>query len=230
MYSLLIIAILLISLGSSEVSGLQDDHGSGCKHTDNGITCTNVSSLLDLYVTSESSMSNVSFVDCHVESITSDVLDKFQNVTALVITHCQLKYIGNSTFHSLKSLVTLNLSWNKLATLSPEMFADISNSLENLILAGNPVGSLPRGVFVGMPQLKTIDLSDCQLKLISDGAFLSLQHLQLINLKNNSLTHLTKTVFEDYHNVTAELALDNNPWNCDCALLWIRELHVTDAK
>lgn len=229
MYSLLIVTIALISLGSAE-SGSLDDHGSDCKRVNGSVTCKNVSNLLDLNVTAKSSISNLSFIDCHVESITPDALDEFKNVTTLVITHCQLKYIGNFTFRSLKSLVTLNLSWNKLATLSSEMFADTSTSLDNLILAGNPIETLARSVFVGMSQLKTLDLSNCQLKFISDGAFHSLEHLQLINLNNNSLTRLEETIFEDYKNVTAELTLDNNPWNCDCELLWIREIHVSDAK
>ncbi|XP_078464588.1 leucine-rich repeat transmembrane protein FLRT3-like [Lampetra fluviatilis] len=102
--------------------------------------------------------------------------------------------ISASSFSGLPSLTELSLARNVLTTVPTHL---PMLGLQKLILQDNQISRLPPGVFYGLKQLQRIDLSGNGLRSLSQGSFNGLE----------SLSHLSAC---------------NNPWHCDCGLIWLR--------
>jgi len=226
---MLILAILVtsVSTSASQSSASPGTLSPFCSWKDSNVTCSNVSSIAEAYQTPRNLIVNLVFSDCDIQQLEKNQLMDFNNTASLKITNCNLKNIGNSSFSDLKVLAALDLSWNKIAAITAEMFADSSTLLTALSLAGNPLTVLPERIFVNMMQLRKINLSHCQFVLINEYAFLSLRYLEFVDFSSNNLTTQNKIVFESNDTL---LNISNNHWKCDCSLLWIHQLRVTDAE
>lgn len=164
------------------------------------------------------------------------VLDLSQN---------NLQELGNSMFTDLPLLNTIQLSFNKIVHIS-SVFCSNLFSAQTLNLSGNALEQLQGGVLRGLPNLKTLDLSQMPyLRSVSHNAFDSLQSLSLLNLSLNPqlsffhpqvLTPLTALSLLDlrwchlptlsqitFHTnpLLTSVYLAHNPFQCGCGLLWM---------
>uniref|UniRef100_A0A0C9QPB7 Lrrc15_12 protein n=1 Tax=Fopius arisanus TaxID=64838 RepID=A0A0C9QPB7_9HYME len=90
------------------------------------------------------------------------------------------------------NLDELQLDFNNLSTLSPDMFQNL-RSLRVLSLYGNKIRDIPRGVFDQMPSLKDISIADNEIETITPGAFGD-SDIDTVNL---SLNPVRKTIQTD---------------------------------
>ncbi|EEB17732.1 kek1, putative [Pediculus humanus corporis] len=104
-----------------------------------------------------------------------------------------------------------------------------------LIVSGNPIRALQTASFRPLSFLTSLELSNCQIESIEDGTFLGLDNLEWLKLDGNRLNFIRgENILPDaVHGV----ALDRNPWQCDCRLLevhnWLlnyKIIHSTEPK
>jgi len=150
----------------------------------------------------------------------------FANLTRLVtldLSRNKLSILPPSLFTSLGSLETLIANGNALR-VSVDTFASLP-SLVNLILGypqmasslnrqrspglGNPLVSLPSGVFDKLTSLRYLALANCGIDSIPAGAFSTLPRLSVIFLDSNYITTLPGDLFAAQRNLT-RVWLSNN--------------------
>ncbi|XP_053953932.1 leucine-rich repeats and immunoglobulin-like domains protein 1 [Anastrepha ludens] len=176
----------------------------------------------------------------------------FQDVPALTrldLRGAGLRNISHDSFKGLEALRQLDLSDNRL-TRVPTFSLSHLVRLEELTLGQNDFEVIVEGAFVGLKQLKRLDISGAlRLKRIMNGAFSTNGNLEYLNLssnkmlhevqegalsglpnmrhvilKANALTSLAEGLFPWRDLITLDLS--ENPISCDCRVMWLRNLLV----
>ncbi|XP_061676254.1 leucine-rich repeat and immunoglobulin-like domain-containing nogo receptor-interacting protein 4b [Syngnathoides biaculeatus] len=117
------------------------------------------------------------------------------NLTALVISSCNLSAVPYSALRHLVYLRFLDLSYNSIT-----------------VVQGNLLRELLR--------LQELHLAGANLLRIESGAFKGLASLRILNLTSNQLSTLEESTLHSVGNLQV-LRLDGNPLSCDCRLLWV---------
>ncbi|XP_043928860.1 LOW QUALITY PROTEIN: SLIT and NTRK-like protein 1 [Protopterus annectens] len=120
-----------------------------------------------------------------------------QLVKRLHINNNKIKSFKPQTFVGLDDLEYLQADFNLLRDIDPEAFRDL-NKLEVLILNDNLISALPTYVFQYVP-ITHLDLRGNRLKTLPYDGVLD----QIIGI--------------------AEILLDDNPWDCSCDLIPLKE-------
>ena len=94
-----------------------------------------------------------------------------------VLSRNELTSVNTKAFQQLKSLTTLDLSYNKLQKVFKINKNDLKN-IATLKLRGNEIEQIHNGAFEQVPGLVTLDLNENNLTGIAPTAFQSLQSLQ----------------------------------------------------
>ncbi|XP_012135161.2 trophoblast glycoprotein [Megachile rotundata] len=173
----------------------------------------------------------------------------FWNLTSLQylnLSNVSISHFTSDMFKTLNNLSVLDLSQNPMSTVPL-----LPVSLKVLDLSSTYVSSL-RGVYLpqlrelrlnNMQELRELSLNDLEnltslevlsldgskklihLKLFPYNAYL-LPRLQRLSVNDSSLTTLDYSLISIIKK-TPTLSLANNPWNCDCRMLWINVSNVT---
>jgi Immunoglobulin I-set domain/Leucine rich repeat len=141
------------------------------------------------------------------------------NLQRIYLSRCKLSQIDDTSFKGLTNLVELDLSENQLTRIPTETFGDF-RLLMRLSVNENPIRTLKTRSFQPLSFLTTLEISKCEIDIIENDAFYGLERLEWLKLDNNKLTTLKGTNL--LPSSLRGVALDNNPWHCDCKL---SELH-----
>ncbi|XP_016853145.2 nephrocan isoform X1 [Anolis carolinensis] len=182
---------------------------------------------------SENQISSVDGVQ-HLSSLTRLEIagNKLQTIPVrLPITlqkiDCSNNLIGKiqaQEFHNLQDLKHLFLDNNVVATFEDGALLKCT-VLSNLALEQNLLHSIP----LRLPQtLARLDLKGNSIERIKEQELSQLQHLQVLNLRNNKLSTLDYGFVKHLPRLRY-LYLDGNPWNCTCSLLKTRRLLLTQG-
>ncbi|XP_067647517.1 leucine-rich repeat and immunoglobulin-like domain containing-NOGO receptor-interacting protein 4 [Eurosta solidaginis] len=176
----------------------------------------------------------------------------FQDVPALTrldLRGAGLRNITHDSFKGLEALRQLDLTDNRLTRVPTFSLSHLAR-LEELSLGQNDFEVIVEGAFVGLKQLKRLDISGAlRLKRIMNGAFSTNGNLEYLNLssnkmlhevqegalsglpnmrhvilKANALTTLAEGLFPWRDLITLDLS--ENPISCDCRVMWLRNLLV----
>ncbi|KPP59004.1 SLIT and NTRK-like protein 1-like [Scleropages formosus] len=120
-----------------------------------------------------------------------------QLVKRLHINNNKIRSFKKNTFLGLDDLEYLQADFNLLRDIDPAVFRDL-NKLEVLILNDNLISKLPGNLFQNVP-ITHLDLRGNRIKTLPYEGML--EHLPGI----------------------AEVLLEDNPWDCDCDLLPLKE-------
>ena len=171
-------------------------------------------------------------------------------LTYLDLADNNLHQIFQILFQPLKSLRTLNLSGNKCARMQANTLNNLT-SLRILHLERNELSSYFAGqygaqLFSGLTELRDIRISSNNIQALSDTLLtdqvslevLKLDHnlisgwgsnlfkyaknLTILDISYNQIPVLSKNNFHNLNNAK-EISLKNNPFVCNCDLLWFRE-------
>jgi Leucine-rich repeat (LRR) protein len=154
---------------------------------------------------------NISGNDCYNTSLT--LLNSFPRLKALsmqkmTFTPGFVAHNGRRFFHNVTRLETLNLAYNDLGSLPPDLLSR-QPALQELFLNGNNLESLDLDLSYHL-NLRVLDLSDNRLLALSEAA-------------RDSLDRLAAKQHHPFH-----LRLHGNPLACTCAMLdFLRWLGAT---
>ncbi|MCF8298920.1 MAG: leucine-rich repeat protein [Saprospiraceae bacterium] len=99
---------------------------------------------------------------------------------------------------------TLDLSYNQLTKINPEIFKDLIN-LTNLNLDNNQLTKINHDTFNSLHQLNSLDLSHNQLTKINPEIFKDLINLTELHLAYNQLIEIHRDTFNSLHQLKSLL-------------------------
>lgn len=154
-------------------------------------------------------------------------------ITGFVCNDCGLTDIPTDLLAHTPHLNRLELNKNNLTSLGARMFADLP-SLEQLAIDNSRLRKIDAAAFSGLEtSLKELRLGHNRITTISATTIRGLGKLRHLELDGNSLTGIAKDSLPaslfDSGSPPAVLKLGHNPWFCQCDLLWLRQLSVTDS-
>ncbi|XP_044157642.1 chondroadherin-like [Bufo gargarizans] len=195
-------------------------------------TFDNLSNLLYLYLQENK-----------IRYLQPGIFSPLKNLIALYLRNNLLTEISDGSLKGLTQLRWLDLGINMITKLSKEAFADsklrklnLQNNLltsvpslknrinlQTLHLSGNRIGKLSSASFSrNFRTVRELYLDNMELKDVSSSAFRRLRRLDVLDLRNNSLTSLPVSQLKS----STIIYLSGNPWECDCSIteLYIRLL------
>ncbi|XP_014359374.2 toll-like receptor 7 [Papilio machaon] len=143
----------------------------------------------------------------NLKSVPSDVFCPLGNLQVLNITYNKIKSIDRIGFgkNCGSGLISLDLSYNELKSLSEESEFTGLRRLQELKLQHNNITDISGEIFNGFPTLRILNISFNYLQSIPDGTFTNTKELREIYLNNNQLYELARGVF---HRLDQLLVLD----------------------
>nr|AAC53320.1 platelet glycoprotein Ib-alpha [Mus musculus] len=153
---------------------------------------------------------------CELTSLqTNGKLIKLEN---LDLSHNNLKSLPSLGW-ALPALTTLDVSFNKLGSLSPGVLDGLSQ-LQELYLQNNDLKSLPPGLLLPTTKLKKLNLANNKLRELPSGLLDGLEDLDTLYLQRNWLRTIPKGFFGTL--LLPFVFLHANSWYCDCEILYFR--------
>lgn len=141
----------------------------------------------------------------------------------LRLANINLERVGEILGNLLR-LRTLDLSRNRLTTISKEELQSFAEKLEELRLDGNRLVNVT-GAFDTMKQLQTLSLAGNRLKLFDDETrkvtfpetlMDHLDKIENLDISNNSFTYIPKKLAEAFGRGNhLKIGLSHNPYYCD---------------
>ncbi|EPB70203.1 leucine Rich repeat-containing domain protein [Ancylostoma ceylanicum] len=171
-----------------------------------------------LHAVNESFPEKVRIWDCHITIIPSDMFDQVKpkylsiersflallrenalgtigpRLHGLYLRNNHLKGINRSMLQGLTSLLELDLSGNRIGSLSTGVF-DLTPELRELSLNDNDIATIEDGTFAKLTSLKKLSLSGNQISTITKNMFKGLDSLEVLNLQNNQITSIDWSAF-----------------------------------
>lgn len=224
-------SILLIELSGISSSVLNCPAGCSCPR-ENAVVCQGISVFPNLTAAAPSIFSDFEFTDCQFTgNILPQVPQAYANATSLSLRNC-ITVIDDDAFRFLENLINLTVTGHRqLNFSSPKPFRFL-RSLCRLDLSDNGLSALPRQLCFGIPVLRFFDASHNHLDAIETDTFQDCNRtLEEVHLMNNSFTTLSYTCLPWFYLSYADMS--ENPWKCDCQLLWVgehQENHFSGAR
>ncbi|KAB0801556.1 hypothetical protein PPYR_05910 [Photinus pyralis] len=151
---------------------------------------------------------------CGISQMARDAFKHFPSLVTLNLSHNKLNEANLAIFQRLPRLVKLDLSYNDISRIPSSTFVN-SIALKTVNLAGNFLKSIDTNIFKRNLALKTLDVSFCGLRqLWQQPIKTNLKALHQLRIVNNSLTSVTTRDFEVIPSLQ-ELDLSHNPLRCD---------------
>jgi hypothetical protein len=165
----------------------------------------------------------------------------FQTIS---LRSCAITFVGEYAFKNLSNLKKIDLSVNRITSISESAFDGLH--LTELNLSSNQLDEIPVNVLkklkyleifkyndnrIGGPilkqttleklnNLKHIELNNCNIRQLGENAFLNFAKLEYLSLSNNYLSNLAHDTFKDLASLRY-LYIHDNILVCDCNLRWL---------
>lgn len=135
----------------------------------------------------------------------------------LTLAHNAIHTLHVDAFAELRHLRSLDLSYNRLEQLD-EHLLETNTQLLHLNLEGNKLATLGDAPLLRSSSLRVLNLRNAQINQLSVELLSALPQLRQLDLAQNMLITLSVNVFHAPRYL-ASLNLEENPLNCDRALI-----------
>ena len=137
-------------------------------------------------------------IEYGIESIEEKFLQQCENLEYFKLIHTNVENVPHLFDKNLK-LVYLDLSYNKIKTLSDNIFIN-QQKLEVLYLFRNQIYFLFPQTFKVLKNLRYLSLAHNRIQSLEPLWFESLENLKFLHLRYNRISSLPKRVFESLKN------------------------------
>lgn len=162
-------------------------------------------------------------------TIDADAFQDLQELRLLTLKDNKISQLHLGTFDNLPNLDSLDLSGNEYCKVEAGTFANIP-SLHFLYLGDMKLGHIDLKNFQRDTSLHVLDLHGNDLRKLHKDLLTPLTSLETLDLSNNKLKILPID-YQSFLSSLDHLDLSDNPWQCNCALDWMRNLpQVSTAK
>ncbi|XP_053399907.1 leucine-rich repeat and fibronectin type-III domain-containing protein 5-like [Mercenaria mercenaria] len=156
-----------------------------------------------------------------VQTVQNDAFSILSNLHDLSLADNDIRTLTADSFKGLTKLRTLDLSGNTNCKLDKNVLTHISG-LEELNLGNMNLQNLDKDFFTNLAQLKNLKLYMNGIKEIHQDVLAPLKALKTLDLNGNRLLGLPVELKPMFNNMNVHFS--ENPWQCNCQLLWLREL------
>ena len=128
-------------------------------------------------------------------------------------------------FQRLHRLTHLDISQNPFLCRRPAILPFVLQNMRNLneiSLHGCGIRELPVGMFTNTTQLTTLVMSGNAIKSLNPDVFTPLRNLSLLALARNQIVSVDVASFSHLTSLR-QLDLSQNPFACNCDLIWFLE-------
>ncbi|XP_069694838.1 leucine-rich repeat transmembrane neuronal protein 3-like [Periplaneta americana] len=168
-----------------------------------------------------------------IEKLEVGIFEDLISLDWISLQYNLLHSLESGNFVGLANLRGLWLSGNRLSYLHPDVFMHLTK-LNYLHLDENEKLYIPSdSSFLNSPTLETLDISECNLSLITSKSFENMSYLKEVDFSGNNVKGVDKGLFATIPRLS-NLFLTGNPLECDCDLLevwkWCNEHGVKTAR
>lgn len=154
--------------------------------------------------------------NCGLEEIFDNSLKTFTALSVINLSDNKIKTISNKVFSISPKLVEVNLAYNLLTTLDAKVFEN-NNELGKLNLQGNPLTVLSAEVFSHTPLMTWLDMSRAELTYLwksgKNHTETLLSNLTFLNVSHNRINEIKQSEL-DKLNKLRTLDISYNPLAC----------------
>ncbi|XP_018053036.1 PREDICTED: chaoptin [Atta colombica] len=120
------------------------------------------------------------------------------NLQHLDLSNNKIRSLSATSFHFLKRIKRIELQDNEIDSILKGTFqGDIHSTLEEINFAFNQVRDLQTHTFIDLSALMTINLEDNTIERIEKRAFINMNRLKYINLRGNKIRDITDEAFQN---------------------------------
>ncbi|XP_068599927.1 leucine-rich repeat-containing protein 24-like [Brachionichthys hirsutus] len=165
-----------------------------------------------------------------------NVIGQIHQKDLTLLKHLHYLYLQNNTisavepgsFQNQGQLLELALNGNRIHLVTADMFHGLEH-LRILYLAGNDITRLLDYTFRDLQRLQELHLQHNSIEALADQALAGLTSLALLDLSRNNLHTIGPASLQPLVSLQV-LRITDNPWRCDCALLWLRSWIDEDGQ
>ncbi|XP_035685802.1 toll-like receptor 4 [Branchiostoma floridae] len=191
---------------------------------------------------------NLRYLTFRRNRITELKANEFSSLANLVYLSLESNDVSNiepGAFQGLGKLEELDLSGNSITTVTSKMFQGLENVTELYLSSndmtkiepygfyglrrlprlqiGSSLSAIPPYAFVGLDSLTTLALSHNRIIKVERHAFDGLPNIEIFALFRNKISLFEEETFGRVVRRATRVSLDDNPFFCDCRLLWFVE-------
>ena len=131
-------------------------------------------------------------------TLASTPFKKLRAMRRIDLSGNRVSNIAGDFFHKMTDLHTVILQDNSLEKVTPQHFRnDYTPNIVNISLAFNHIGSIEKGTFKDLNELRILDMADNKIKSIAKGAFMNMENLESIFLEDNSIESIPAEAFHN---------------------------------
>jgi len=143
-----------------------------------------------------------------LEQLPPKAFQGLSELRLLDLGRCKISSLTDDVFVGLEQVATLTLSQNNLQQLPPGVLQPmprleqlllggtvVKNGTQETIVLGNPLSTLPPGLFDNMDSLQLVDVSQNRLTSLPPKLFNSISKLRALELQDNLLEEIAPEVF-----------------------------------
>ncbi|NWW69187.1 ISLR2 protein, partial [Ifrita kowaldi] len=160
------------------------------------------------------------FADCAYKELQAVPAGLPSNVTTLSLSANKISSLPRGAFAEVTQVSSLWLAHNEIAAIEPGALA-VLVQLKNLDISHNQIAEFPWQDLRNLSALQLLKMNNNRMAAVPRGAFRTLKDLRSLRINNNRFATLPEGVFDSLGSLS-HLQIYNNPFECSCALQWLK--------
>ncbi|XP_063268881.1 LOW QUALITY PROTEIN: immunoglobulin superfamily containing leucine-rich repeat protein 2-like [Prinia subflava] len=160
------------------------------------------------------------FADCAYKELQAVPAGLPSNVTTLSLSANKISALPRGAFAEVTQVSSLWLAHNEIATIEPGALAVLAQ-LKNLDVSHNQIVEFPWQDLRNLSALQLLKMNNNRMAAVPPGAFRTLKDLRSLRINNNRFATLAEGIFDSLGSLS-HLQIYNNPFECSCALRWLK--------
>ncbi|NXI19232.1 ISLR2 protein, partial [Irena cyanogastra] len=160
------------------------------------------------------------FADCAYKELRAVPAGLPSNVTTLSLSANKIGSLPRGAFAEVTQVSSLWLAHNEIATIEPGALAVLAQ-LKNLDISHNQIVEFPWRDLRNLSALQLLKMNNNRMARVPPDAFRTLKDLRSLRINNNRFATLAEGIFDSLGSLS-HLQIYNNPFECSCALRWLK--------